>query len=682
MAASSPATPPLAPALAPAPALLPAGARHLIVNQDAAGFAAKYKPALARLGFLHAPCGLVALSAADVLAEPGAGAAAALPRLRDEDAMISRMEAHLRPIAAARRAQLAEHPELKEEWLSAIIGQWEIAAALAARPPSAPPVCFLRNIVGRAVVQNPGPWKLTEAEVAAKDGPVVLAWLREEASFRGDAAGCASPCEGERASRCGECCRALAAPQHFVQSGAELLSLEAWAARVVADAAVAASAHPGAAISPPIILDEASHYCVAQFVRGETPGAAPTMVVFDSMPGRSDPGACGWPYVALRTALARLWRAPAQMPSEAPLASLGLIADVQYADIDDGASFDGSERRCYRRSLEHAAAAGALFRAARCCAVLQIGDAVDGHNASAARFAAGAGHQGRVALAAVLARLGSGADEAAGEAAKLPVFHAIGNHELLNFERSELRGLLPLPAADSEFAVAVPDSAARGARFYYTARLPGRWRLVVLDAYDIAVGRHGADVGSPQHERALEILRQNNPNECAWSSATSGNYFGGLDAAGTRQRFVPFNGGVGREQLRWLEATLRECSAAGDSAIVAIHIPAFDRAARSDGGPSSIHKCLPFDYDEVLKSLALSPCVSLVLSGHLHEGSFGVDDAGIPHVTLESPLTHAREGAHALLHLFDDRLELQGFGAVASRVVPARRSPGSGRETD
>jgi FMN phosphatase YigB (HAD superfamily) len=35
----------------------------------------------------------------------------------------------------------------------------------------------------------------------------------------------------------------------------------------------------------------------------------------------------------------------------------GLVADVQYADIDDGASFDGSERRCYRRALEHAAAA-------------------------------------------------------------------------------------------------------------------------------------------------------------------------------------------------------------------------------------------------------------------------------------------------------------------------------------
>ena len=54
------------------------------------------------------------------------------------------------------------------------------------------------------------------------------------------------------------------------------------------------------------------------------------------------------------------------MATAPPLASIGLVADVQYADIDDGASFDGSERRCYRRALEHAAAAGAAFRAARC----------------------------------------------------------------------------------------------------------------------------------------------------------------------------------------------------------------------------------------------------------------------------------------------------------------------------
>ena len=99
------------------------------------------------------------------------------------------------------------------------------------------------------------------------------------------------------------------------------------------------------------------------------------------------------------------------------------------------------------------------------------------------------------------------------------------------------------------------------------------------------------------------------------------------------------------------------------------------RGGATDGG-GDVHKCLLFNYDELLRVMADSGCVSLVLSGHLHSGAFGVDEAGTAHVTLESPLTHADAGAHAVLHVFDDRLELQGFGAVASRVVPARRRAG------
>ena len=31
--------------------------------------------------------------------------------------------------------------------------------------------------------------------------------------------------------------------------------------------------------------------------------------------------------------------------------ALGLIADVQWADIDDGTNFDGSVKRCFRGAL-------------------------------------------------------------------------------------------------------------------------------------------------------------------------------------------------------------------------------------------------------------------------------------------------------------------------------------------
>ena len=146
----------------------------------------------------------------------------------------------------------------------------------------------------------------------------------------------------------------------------------------------------------------------------------------------------------------------------------------------------------------------------------------------------------------------------------LPLLHLIGNHELLCFSREELRALLPLPtAAELDAAAAAsagglapgavalrapPPAAARDARLYYSLQLPGGWRLLALDAYDVAIGRHGADVGSAQHAAAAALLRANNPNECAWGAPIAGNYFTGLSGVG--QRFVPFNGGLGPAQLQ------------------------------------------------------------------------------------------------------------------------------------
>ena len=63
----------------------------------------------------------------------------------------------------------------------------------------------------------------------------------------------------------------------------------------------------------------------------------------------------------------------------------GLIADVQYCDIEDGMNFGGTEFRYYRGSLGGAARAAAAFAAARgergsLRFVAQLGDIIDGQN--------------------------------------------------------------------------------------------------------------------------------------------------------------------------------------------------------------------------------------------------------------------------------------------------------------
>lgn len=353
--------------------------------------------------------------------------------------------------------------------------------------------------------------------------------------------------------------------------------------------------------------------------------------------------------------------------SAPPSVTLGLIADPQYADVPDGSSFDGKEQRCFRRSLEHCAAAGAAFRAASCALVLHLGDAIDGRNASKADVDI-AGELSRSALADVFLRL---RDEGEGKV-RLPLLHVLGNHECLNFSRSEIRDAyaLPPPAALSASGVTLSDALPPDGRLYYSARLPGGWRLIVLDAYDIAVGWRGADRTSAQHNAAVALLRAENPNEASWNPRVKGDYFAHLEHAGVRKRFVPFNGAVGPGQLEWLQRELAACVDEGDSAIVALHTPIYEHAACT----TTVHTCLLHNYDVLLSTFAAAGCVSLVLSGHLHEGAFGVDAAGTTHITLESPLTHPERGAHALLHVFSDRLELEGCGtAIANRTVAAVR---------
>lgn len=348
--------------------------------------------------------------------------------------------------------------------------------------------------------------------------------------------------------------------------------------------------------------------------------------------------------------------------TSAPVLSLGLIADVQYADVDDGASFDKSEERFYRRSLEHARRAGVAWAAAGCEFAVNLGDAIDGVNARA--------QQGLPALASVL-----------GAFAPTPTFHVVGNHELYNFPRPDLGSLLPQPS----LAVPGPASGAADAdRLYFSADIAPGWRLVVLDAYDIAMETHHAAGGSAgdetpptpsvSHAAAIELLRANNPNPCA-AGIGRGDFFAGLKGCGPAKRWVPFNGAVGPAQLAWLRATLSEAAALGLAVLVCCHVPLFDGATRncpaSAGRGTSVHKCLVWNYADIMAALHAEPrCVAAVFSGHLHDGAFGVDEAGIPHVTLESPLTHPDEGGHAIVRLFTDRLEIEGSGAIATRAFP------------
>ncbi|KAI1232278.1 Manganese-dependent ADP-ribose/CDP-alcohol diphosphatase, partial [Lamprotornis superbus] len=151
----------------------------------------------------------------------------------------------------------------------------------------------------------------------------------------------------------------------------------------------------------------------------------------------------------------------------APRLAFGVIADIQFADAEDGYDFGGYRRRYYRHSLR------LLQEAVR----------------------AWAGESPPIDF--VLDVLGQ---------LSVPVHHAWGNHELYNFSRARLvqTGLYSRAAGGSA------GPADRECHAYHWSPAPGL-RLVVLDTYDTST--LGTDPGSLRYQESLRLLREKNPND-------------------------------------------------------------------------------------------------------------------------------------------------------------------------
>lgn len=169
--------------------------------------------------------------------------------------------------------------------------------------------------------------------------------------------------------------------------------------------------------------------------------------------------------------------------------SFGIIADVQFADIDDGMNYLRTSRRFYRNSVALLRDAVRHWEETRVSCVIQLGDAIDGHNKS--RDAS------ERALDTVMAEF---------EKSSVDVHHVWGNHEFYNFSRETLMAS-SLNSAGK--AGAGSDLIADDIYAYEFSPAPG-FRFVLLDAYDVSV--IGRDARSEKHQQAMKLLQKHNSN--------------------------------------------------------------------------------------------------------------------------------------------------------------------------
>ncbi|KAL4144816.1 hypothetical protein PRNP1_013941 [Phytophthora ramorum] len=324
---------------------------------------------------------------------------------------------------------------------------------------------------------------------------------------------------------------------------------------------------------------------------------------------------------------------------ETPLVSFGLVADVQYADVEDGWDFHHTSQRFYRNALPQLQATVAEWlrvaksesSSSKLRFAVNLGDLIDGKNrpASTSRQALESTKAAWVPF-----------EDAVG-----PVHHLVGNHELYNFPAAVIKKeLLYQPPTTTEGA---------SLRSYYDFQVPEapKFRFVMLDCYGLSI--LGRDKTDSVYQEAISLLRRVNPNE---------NFNSPTGLVGEQRRFVAFNGAVDRKQMGWLEETLGKATTAEEHVVIFTHVPIHPSTTPA---PSS----LLWNYPEMLELIQRFACVRVVFSGHSHADGY-VHSRGVHFVVSDAILECApAETAHALVHVYDDKLVVKGYGKIPTREL-------------
>lgn len=161
------------------------------------------------------------------------------------------------------------------------------------------------------------------------------------------------------------------------------------------------------------------------------------------------------------------------------------------------------------------------------------------------------------------------------------------------------------------------------------------YRFIVLDGNEISV--FAPPEGDPRRDEAKALMAA-----LENSGASNG------------QRW---NAAIGRVQYDWLTERLGEAKAASEKVIVMNHYPIF---------PDDSHNAL--NSDRMLALFAEHDHVVAYLNGHNHAGNFGVA-AGTYFVNFKGMVDTIDSSAYAIVSVYEDRLEITGFGRETSRTL-------------
>jgi alpha-L-fucosidase len=190
-----------------------------------------------------------------------------------------------------------------------------------------------------------------------------------------------------------------------------------------------------------------------------------------------------------------------------------------------------------------------------------------------------------------------------------PVKHVLGNHDWM--VRREMRGTV----LDR---IGLPSG-------YYTITL-GSWKFIVLNGNDLSYFAPQTRKQKDERDSLVVWLAQN-----------------------FRANPMPWNGGVGREQRRWLVAELEKARQDHQKVIVLNHFPFLPKAGHN-----------LWNDQQMVALLSVHPCVKACFNGHYHPGNYALQN-GIHFVTFKG-MVDTKENAFATVTLTPDSIIIHGYG--------------------
>ena len=201
---------------------------------------------------------------------------------------------------------------------------------------------------------------------------------------------------------------------------------------------------------------------------------------------------------------------------------------------------------------------------------------------------------------------------------KMPHYHALGNHEF-SVNDNEKDKIL----------------AKENLKKPYYSVVKKNWRFIILNGNDVSL--HANRKESMEYKEAEDLLKKLKAE--------------GLPHAQT------YNGAIGKDQLSWLRSELETAQKKKEKVILADHFP-----LHPDGATE-----LLWNAKEVRTLIESFPNVFAFLNGHVHKSQYMLQN-GVHYVTFRG-MVELDENAYAIIDVYDDRLEINGYGKEATRTL-------------